>query len=824
MLKLTEMKKFIFIFITAIFLSLCATLVCNNTIGVSVQASTTSSLSSLSQQYLATKKTLDGSFMYAPENLHENTFTIGAINKVSISETAKTNLITNLSINVLDWTNIKSFTIKKIILNKVFTVHTDDRGENCFFDDETEIPDSSSEFLFAQDGAYLVELTYNNNSNTENHGIYTSSAFSRNVNISSLQITENGKNGGQILSSVQSSNDLTNLILPSSLKFGTKTIIQINANPELYNSSLYSIELSNSLITQNETTYLTIKNIDKTITFHQIKLDVFVDIPELKFKNAEETEVSDILSSIIGLTYGDSILFFNEQVTPYLSFDAKYNDDAISNFNSIFTFDYAQTEIGFSTITAKLNIVQNDQIVTPIFQHYQIDLDPNNLFELKIASQDGPTYISENYLNGVYVVANIFAESLTENLVKQYFLNSRNEIVDNQTSANKCIIVIVPQSEQQQPIHVFCLDYVQYRESTQTKIEITQVDNVISIKNGNFSTLPVDLYIINENTNDMFEIQDIFAGLTTNLMQLEINNPGSYRIIAKYRGMPLDINSNTWNHAMSMVNIQGTSITITQNSLPIRDNQIINDEVTVTANKPYIIIKNNKQIGEYSANQITQLKDSGYYVVISGEQLRTFSIISTLNSLTNYSVSSTNNITPKQITLDDSIIKITNPYTLLSISGTYTITNDLISQLTLKINGESITLYSSAEFTYQVKIEPINFNITTNIKNGERTSKNIIIENINALGNWTLYINYNGKITEYTKSEFNLLTKSQKTLTKNGTYTITIQDENGNQFEYSFIKYYSISTGLIILIIVLSILAIVGIALIIKLRLKSKVR
>lgn len=725
-------------------------------------------------------------------------------------------LISYLTISV-NWELYSDIQIRRIVVNRASIVETDDTNTTITRPSDLTQDNKTGNYYFYTDGAYVVIATTADSEPTK-IGIYSNEKFEREINLEELIIQN-----GNLSTNISYPDKNANIIIKSNAQNDLYIDFPSGYNPErpLYDAQLYSNNtvISTGTIASNLETVIKIHpNGKSNVTLLSTELEIFADLPSINFELQNGTAASEVVSEMkanipsIDLPTSD-MLYFNTTVVPVIS--TTNNSNLVNKRFAIFS-----TELDNGITRTSISTSDQSQTIEIYSTQYKVLTNPNQFITIKLGSETSKTiYESDNYLNGIFTATGIYpiANDLNKTTKYESFNGKMYVVLGNKGNTANSISTIDA---------AFALPWTLYSDSDAgTDISIQWSGSDITIAN-NFNDVPVDLVIVNEETGIQFEKPNIFNNNQedTNTFKFSISAPGKYLIIAKYRGITLDSSVNYWYHRKQEITIYGTSISIKQGNNPIIDNQIVNGNVTVNCNAQYQIYKNSSLLGTYSANLATTLSESGYYTIVCPDNVTHFSIIETNQVLTQYSVSNFENVKPILISSSGAIIYPTGSYTILKQHGTYNIRSTITSSLQITINNEIETLTNEREFDYSVNIQPVMFNVTTDIKNGQKTSKNVVIQSIDAAGDWTVAINCNGKITNYTKEQFLSLNEKGRTLTKNGTYTITIQDANGNQFEFMFEKYFKMNAGLIVLIVIAACGLAVGIFFLIKIRFKSKVR
>ena len=773
-------KLSIFVVVFAVCAVLC-TVFCAKTNKIALAETTQApaqTTSSLGYRYLSTK--LDSA------HIVNNAYNGEQIKIETLSDT----LVSSLQVSVSDWTNISDFSIKRIVVNRVTSL-----GLGNFDDAGTQISTSASTFQFSTNGAYVVMFKHDG----VQYGIYTTQNFERTVDLSKLQVQN-----GQLYSNLVYSDKTTNLLISSG-----QGSLSLNL-PASYNTNLYSASLGLSgTISTNQEITLSVASATTSSTLDTISIDTFAVLPSIEFFAGDQA-VPDVLSQVTDASVKDrsSVLYFNKDVTPRLS------NQSDSFFASRFSFSYSPAEIGSRTWVAKIvPSAQNWNSTAIKSVSYEIHTNPNDYFAIKLGSSESPiSFLSDNFLNGVNTFSTPYPVSISSENSISYEINGP-----------QILVWVTAGGEASGPIvAAFALPYVQYPIATETTISLVQSGSTFSVSNS-FDEVPVDIAIIDVAGN-VFEYNDIFAGQTAteNSFSFTISTPGNFTVVARYRDVELKTSVNNWNHRTISVNVEGPAITLQTSTGYIAENQITNSQVSVNCSATYKVFKNNVLLGEYST--ASSFSETGYYVVECGNQSKSFSIISSTEGLPSYSVSEFENVIPTQIVLNSNNVALEGSYTILKSRGTYTITNQITNNIQIVVDGKTQTLQTTTEFSYNVNIQPIAFHVKINVDNGQKTSKDVYLKSIDASGNWTVSINRDGKITHYTRDQFTALSKKNRTFSKTGTYTLTIVDENGNQYQVMFEKYYKMNAGLIVLIVVLGLGLAIGVFFFFKIRFKTRVR
>ena len=338
---------------------------------------------------------------------------------------------------------------------------------------------------------------------------------------------------------------------------------------------------------------------------------------------------------------------------------------------------------------------------------------------------------------------------------------------------------------------------------------------------------PIDLFII--GSNERFEFKDVFQDSTGNTITVNISEAGIYRIVVTYRGVSDEDMNDTFYHPSFNYTVPGKALYVSCNGQPILNGEITNGPVRIYAQEignsestqaQYTVYRNLNELGTY--NQQYQFSDEGYYTVTNGTEIYHFTIISK-SAKNAFTASSYENATLLSFTNNGSTTVVENNVTFTR-SGSYTLNYQLTVPFNITVDGNAKNITSIKIFSINVKILKPVFSVDATVKNGGRTSDDVVINKINANGNYTVEIKHNNKTTTYSSAQFEKLSQKQRTLTKNGNYQITITDESGNQYLFSFEKYYEVSAILIILIVILIAGLSVVAFIIIRLRLKSKVK
>lgn len=741
------------------------------------------------------------------------------------TKNGETNLIvSHLSITVFSWENITSFEIKRVVQTTAQSVSTDDAGNTCAFD-SSSIPNANqtTTFNFYQDGGYLVIYTYatpvesedgdTTQTEEQTYAVYTEADFSRQVDLNTITVQ-----GGKLHTNLKYSDGNINLLVANNQNI-TLTL------PTTYNQDLYTITLSipsttpevsseSSLeITKNQNITLSIKqkhaSSSTNAALEKHNIEAFVQFPKIAFKNSQGQTQSDVFASWPGTAPNtNGVLFFNTQVTPFL-------DDIIqTEFKKRFTFS-VRTEN--NTNYAEILIIANNEVISSTT--YKIQTNPSDNLTLKIGGSGSDAPIYQNWANTtstVYTTGAIYPFANNSQLTVVSSVDTKNI---NGISGYNGQVIMYGKTKNNEVEFAYAFNWRCY-SSNYAAITLTSSGNQIGItKHSSDIQVPIDLIVINSQTGERFSKEDILSNSTSTI--LKIRAAGKFRIIVKYRDDISADDANNATHKILPVTITGAQISIVSNSKYMLQNEVSNSTVTVSSTDPFDVYLNDQKLGSYTG--ATMFDQTGRYSVVSNGITRNFEIIST--TLPAYTFGTHDNFTPISLSSSNGFTQeITSIFTNISSSGTYTITYTLLNSLSVELDNDSDVVTNISTLTYNVTIIAPQFSINTNVKNGETTSKNVVLTSISAAGDWTIKITCNGKSKIYTAQEFGNLSTKKHTLTQNGNYTITVTDGNGYQYQMMFTKYYQMSIGLIILISLLALGLAAGIFFIIRLRLKAKVR
>ena len=763
--------------------------------------------------------------------------TAGSADNISITVDSSS-LVSYVKVTVSDWTNIKSFKIKRIVQDIVKDLEKDDSNLNagsglvCNHNTVDTMPLLATEaeptvYCFVQNGSYVIEydIEYFDEATSENkiakRAVYLKNEFARSVDLSLITFTGATK----VYTNTAFGSDTANIVVA--------TDGSVTPNVGDCNTAIYALNYSPDEITSNNNWTLTIKDV-QNVTLSTHIFEIYCCFPTLSFKNSNGVVVSDVFNGISSPLDTDGYLFFNERVNPTLNFSNLEAQEQIDQFNNRFelvaqdTYNDENTKIN---CTAKIllkttDLINNEKEV--FAQKYKIQTNPSEDISIKLGTSTSTiTYPSENLsttLNTIYSRQALYpasADGASSDNFKT--IPTISEINSSQIGS-----MIIYKTDGDKVIFAYKLNYIIYDQNNAT-IEISSSDNTVTIKKPSNITVPVDLTIINKNnTSQRFTYENIFKNAiedaddaTKEYVKIAIKEAGYYKFIVKYRGSTETEEQNVWNHKTQDISIS-EKIQILSANQRILNGQITNNIVTVSdPDGEQYSITYNSETTEYSSTQI--LTEEGYYELTYGNSTYCFTIISS-QPKNAYLASSYPQGTLKSITKGESNIPVSDS-TKLTESGIYELTYSLVTLLPITINdGETQSLESTSEFTYNIAIQSPTFVVKANVTNGQKTSANVVIDSIESNGESTIKITHNNKTTTYSLEQFNSLSKKARTFSGTGIYEFLITDASGNQSIFSFEKYYKMNAALIILIGVAILLVAAVLVIILRLRLKSRVK
>ena len=730
-------------------------------------------------------------------------FSANSANGISITleGASQNNLVSFVSISVTDWTNISNLQIKRMVLNTIQNISKDDTN--------TAITSSSSEFLFHQNGIYIVEYDLTINPGTlqetiERKAVYSSFDFEKEFNLNAITITN-----GTLYANQNFNGEIANIIT----KTGSENIA-LSISSAKINSELYSYEFSagSDSITTNSTKSLTLKSVLTNSTIAKIDFEVFCVFPTFVHKNINNEIVSDVFSGTETPDGTNGKLYFNEDVLVSLDF-ADLDEEYLTKRFAFSTEENENTitstySISSSTLSSQNKIIKSETI--------EICKNPSNNIEFRIGfnTSTAPIYPNLSTSEPIYAFTDLYAHAKNSSVTLTTSSVGDRLIVYGKINSNV--------------VFAYNFEYAQYNAATATlEVDTTSQQGKIIITKPSIP-VPVDLTIINQE-NERFVSKNIFLGISAESTTIEITETGTYQVIIAYANVTEADLHDEFFHRSFQYNVYGKSISMTVNNTPIFDGQITNGPVVVKATETtshtatqisFSVIHNTKNLGEFSSAKL--FSDEGHYIVSNGVQTYEFAIISTDSKIA-YSANSTENAILLSYTNNGQTTEV-DKSTDLKKSGSYKLNYNLYCGLSLDINNNQEIIEYEKPFSFVVNISVPYFNVVANVENGKKSADPIVINSIQANGNYTIKITHNKKTTTYSSSEFSKLSEKQRTFSSSGIYQLLITDEAGNEYSFTFEKYYKANAILIILIILLTIGIGISLYLIIRLRLRAKVK
>ena len=725
---------------------------------------------------------------------------------IQIVPQSSTNFVSYVKVNVTDWSNIQTFKLKRIVLNVVKSIENDDASAVCSFASHAEVPTESSTFLFNQNGYYVIEYSIGENAESATQkAIYLSTEFTRQISLSAVDFSDSTKYLNQEFES-----DVANIVAASN----GSTTISINADENC--QAIYTFEYDHNSILTNSVQSIKLKSGSTLLS--ECEFEVFCTLPSFKFLTEDESEATSVLSGLssedLNGATTDGVIFFNQEVTPALDFTG-FSQAQIDLFNKRFKLQHNTATIGPLTKKAEITFKNNSTNILAS-QKYRTNTNPSENLQLRLGS---PT-ATQAYPNLTTALKMLYAPT------DLYPVSNSNAIaVEYKRTPTTLTIWSYLKGDISKPIiFAYKFNFIKYSQSDSeiTCIEPTSTNpNKITLSRQNGVQIPIDIIIINQNTNERFAYEDVFKNEESNSLNITIKNSGKYRFVAAYRDSTLADDTNSWNHVSFVFEFAANgNLTLSTSNGQIVSGQTTNKSVTVNSHNNYTVVYNAKYETTYNSPQT--FTDEGYYQITTSIASYNFTIIST-SAKNSYTATSYGNATLKSITENNKLQSYVEPV-YLTKTGSYTLNYSLSSVLPITIEENDVNLQTTTEFSYVVNISNPTFSINANVKNGQKTSDNVVINSITANGNYTVTITHNKKSTTYTKEQFNALSQKARTFSKTGTYKILITDESGNQGIFTFEKYYQMNFVLILLIGIFITLAAIGLIVIIRLRLKSKVK
>ena len=275
-------------------------------------------------------------------------------------QASNSNLVSFIKIYVTDWTNIEHLQVKRMILNTVQSVSTDDAA--------TPINSSSNEFYFNQNGIYMVEYTISG----VKKAIYTNYFFEREYSLSALVVTN-----GTFFMEHYFNTETANVIIGDNdiSTDGKKVILSYTS----INSNLYECSFSSNNISTNQTSTLTIhKKNNSSLKFFEIDLEVYCNFPSFSHTN-NGVAISEVFQDIeeSSRPNTNNKLFYNQEITVSPNYTG-LNEELLTKPS------YFQSTTNKNTITSTYTLKNSETIIKS--ETAVICQNPSETIELRLGS------------------------------------------------------------------------------------------------------------------------------------------------------------------------------------------------------------------------------------------------------------------------------------------------------------------------------------------------------------------------------------------------------------------------------------------------------